>query len=194
MVGVTLQQRDDESIIGHLRTIWHSLLWSMRFPGQSFTLRTSALGPLRAPHNLIAIGRALLDAQTGFYTPHPQLAQVLHQAGAPLLSSAVAPYHFYPWLTQMDLDEVAAAQTGSADHPDLAATLIIACDLTGGTPIVLSDARQLPVGTLTVAGVPARFWSLRAQHCHGCTGWDIYLISDDQIVGLPRSLHVDLGD
>ena len=194
MVGVTLHQRENGAVLGQMRTIWQALLWSMRFPGQSFTLKNASGVPLRSPHNLIAVGRAVLDAQTGFYTPHPQLAQVLHDVGAPFLPSSSALYHFYPWLTQRDLADVALAQIGDKDRPDSAATLIIACDLTGGTPIFLSDARQLPVGTLTVAGVPAHFWSLRAQHCHGATGWDIYLVSDDQIVGLPRSLHVDLGD
>ena len=43
-----------------------------------------------------------------------------------------------------------------------------------------------------VDGIPEAFWDLRADACHFPLGWDIYLVDQQQVIGIPRSARVIL--
>lgn len=170
------------------RDTFLALMWSLSYPGRVYDL------PVAGDEAYHAIGDTLLDLETSFYTQSPDLAPHLGRNGARLLAEDRAAYHFYPKLTDEMLPALAKASIGSLMYPDDSATLIIGCTLGAGTQLHLSGPGIPPdePRMIHVEGVPDAFWSLREKAIAYPRGWDVYLISGSQVVGLPRTTQIML--
>ncbi len=164
------------------RETFLALMWALSYPGRSKRLSTSS------PY--ADMGAALLDLETSFYTPDAELETVLRHTGARSLPSGRAAYHFYPALTVDHLGELKNASVGTMQYPDQSATLVIGCTLGQGSTVDLSGAGIQGVYTITIGGIPAEFWTLRQQIIRYPLGWDIFLVSGQDVIGIPRSTRI----
>ena len=172
------------------RATFLALMWALSRPGlpQEMPRHDSANGL----SNFIAVGNALLDLETSFYTRHPELAQHLGRTGARLVEPARAAYLFFPQLEDHDLADVEQAAVGDYLYPDRAATLVIACNQheLGAARLRLSGPGIPDVLQVHIGGLPGEFWPLRESRLHYPLGWDLFLLSQQHVIGLPRTTRV----
>ena len=159
-----------------------ALMWALSYPGRSQNLPESA-------NSLALIGETLLDLEVSFYTPDAALKPLLAQYGAKALTAETAGYHFYPAL---DLADVRAANVGTLLYPDTGATLMIACHFNQGIKMVWQGPGIPGQQAVQIGGLPDEFWQLRESACRFPLGWDIYFVDGQQVIGLPRSVRVEM--
>lgn len=170
------------------RETFLALMWALSYPGRVYTL------PFTGTEAFLAIADTVLDLETSYFTADAALDTALARSGARRLSPEIAAYHFYPTVDQAMLTTIEQASTGSLLYPDQSATLFIGCKLGTGTTFTLTGP-GIPPATpqrLLVDALPATFWPLRASANRYPLGWDIYLIDDTQVVGLPRTTQMTL--
>jgi alpha-D-ribose 1-methylphosphonate 5-triphosphate synthase subunit PhnH len=163
-----------------------ALMWALSYPGRATRL------PAAGPDALALIGETLVDLETGFFTPDADLAARLARTGGHSLPAASAPYQFYPSLGLSELDLLAAAPVGSYADPDLGATLVIGCVLGQGARLRLSGPGIAGDCEVLVGGLPADLWALRAATVRAPLGWDLFLVADSAVLGLPRTTAVEV--
>jgi alpha-D-ribose 1-methylphosphonate 5-triphosphate synthase subunit PhnH len=166
--------------------MFSALMWALSHPGREQRL------PNSGQRAFVAIATTLIDLETSFYTPDGALAHELARTGARSAPIDVAHYQFYLEVTEHDLEPLYAAPVGSYAYPDESASLLIGCRLGSGTSLTLHGPGIQGSSTLYVGGVPRAFWSLRASAIRYPLGWDIWLIDEDRIVGLPRSIVIEV--
>jgi alpha-D-ribose 1-methylphosphonate 5-triphosphate synthase subunit PhnH len=134
----------------------------------------------------------LLDLETSYYTNHAALARMLAQSGARPQAPHLAHYQFYPELTDAALRELSTAPIGTYADPDTSTTLVLGCAVGVGQRLRLSGPGIAAPSLLALSGLPPALWDLRAAACRYPLGWDIFFVAGDQLVGLPRSTHVEV--
>ncbi|NTU84968.1 MAG: phosphonate C-P lyase system protein PhnH [Chloroflexales bacterium] len=163
-----------------------ALMWALSYPGRPQPIAETGLAAFAA------IGAALLDLETSYYTNHPELASMLARSGSRPLPPSQAQYQLYPELTVEAMYGLAAAPVGTYTDPDASATLVIGCALGAGPRLRLSGPGVAEPVTLAVSGPLVALWELRALACNPPLGWDLVLVARNQIVGLPRSTKVEV--
>ncbi|MFV9506069.1 MAG: phosphonate C-P lyase system protein PhnH [Oscillochloridaceae bacterium umkhey_bin13] len=179
---VTPVMRPDEA---QQRNAFMAMLWALSYPGRPQRLAVSGLAAFSL------IGATLVDLETGFFTPDPTLAAELALTGGRSLPPDQAPYQFYPRVTTDDLPRLAQAPVGTYRDPDLGATLVLGCQFTMGTTLLLSGPGLAQPRTLAVAGLPEQLWALRQATSYP-RGWDLVLLDGSQMVGLPRTTRLEV--
>jgi len=166
------------------RETFLALMNALSYPGRLQTLPARSLGAVHAA------AETLLDLETSFFTPDSDLAEVLARSGARALPPERAAYHFYPTLDADGLAQLQQANTGSMRYPDEGATLIVGATFRRGKALELRGPGILGATHIHTCGLPAEFWALRERACQYPLGWDVFLIDDDQLIGLPRSTQI----
>ncbi|GAB4120690.1 MAG: phosphonate C-P lyase system protein PhnH [Roseiflexaceae bacterium] len=169
----------------HAHATFMALMWAFSYPGRPHHLPTLPA----APSAMLTIGEALIDLETSFFTPDADLERLLLRTGARRRTADLAMYQFFPQLEPADLDFVRQAPIGSLRDPDQAATLIIGCQFGQGASFELRGPGIQQASTLQVAGLPRRFWQIRAQQRYPL-GWDVLLVDHTVVIGLPRTTRV----
>lgn len=172
------------------RETFLALMWAMSYPGRRCEL------PAEAGDSFQAIGDTLLDLETSYYTEEETLEFGLAHTGARALGPDRASYHFFPMLTPAMLDRVEQASIGTMMYPDHGATFIIGCRFDAGTPLTLSGP-GIPLGTtrsIQIDDIPLEFWSMRNRANRYPRGWDVVLVSNGEIISLPRSIRITLEE
>ena len=168
------------------RETFLALMWAFSYPGR---IREIA-GAAHTHQTFCAIGSALLDLETSFYTPDASLAEELLRTGARRLPPNEAAYHFYPALDGAAMESIALANTGTMLRPDEGATLIIGCAFASGSRFTLTGPGVQTTHDARLGGIPARFWGLRERAIRYPLGWDVYFIDHGHVIGLPRTTLV----
>lgn len=173
------------------RETFQALRVALNNPGCIFTLPGR---PLSSRQCCQQIGFTLLDLETSFYTPDLALAVALRQVGALTLIAANAAYLFFPDSTapQM-LESIEEAKIGMMTDPDEGATLIVACGLGEGARLRCSGPGIPQTREMRVEGLPRQFWQVRTAKLRYPLGIDLFLVDDNQVVGLPRTTTVEIG-
>jgi len=163
-----------------------ALMWAFSHPGHPRPLPKTNLAPF------FAIGETLVDLETSYYSSHDGLGQQLARLGGRPRSPQEAMYQFYPELGDADLLDLEMAPVGTYTYPDHSATLVLGVEFDVGTRIRLSGPGIPETTELFVEGIPQSFWSLREKKVQYPLGWDVFLIGDGQVVGLPRTTIVEV--
>ena len=163
-----------------------ALMWALSYPGRIFGLPASGLGAFDA------IAAALVDLETSYYTDHAALGRHLARTGGRARPIETAMYQFYPALGEAALSLLRDAPVGTYSYPDESATLVVGCALGAGRGLRLAGPGIAGVEHLWVDGIPEGFWALREQVCRYPLGWDILLVSGDQLAGLPRTTRIEV--
>lgn len=167
-------------------TTFTALMWALSQPGQAQRL------PARGLEAFGAIADALIDLETSYSTDHPELHQLLVRSGARARPSSAAMYQFYPQLSAATLPMLSDAPAGTYAYPDESATLIVGCALGTGRRLSLRGPGIAAVTELLIDGIPDAFWALREQICRYPLGWDILLVANDRVLGLPRTTQIEV--
>lgn len=165
--------------------MFQALLWALSYPGRPQTLPPSS-------NPFAAIGATLIDLETTFYTADQALAAALLYSGARPAAPDAAAYQFFPTLHEADLERIAVAPIGTYTYPDTGATLVIGCQFDGNTLLRLSGPGVPGTQELRAGGVPEAFWERRRTLIHYPLGWDVFLVAEQTVVGVPRSCHVEV--
>ena len=163
-----------------------ALMWALSHPGRPRPLPKTELAPF------FAIGETLVDLETSYYTSHDGLAQQFARLGGRERPPQEAMYQFYPELQDADLLDLEEAPVGTYTCPDDSATLVIGAEFEEGTRLRLSGPGIPEMTVLYVGGIPQSFWALREKAAQYPLGWDVFLIGDGQVVGLPRTTTVEV--
>lgn len=168
------------------RETFLSLMWALSYPGRIYQIPETDYG-----HPFDLIGEALLDLETSYFLANGATVH-LGQNGARALPPELAAYHFYPSLMEANLPTLREASVGTLLYPDRAATVFVGCALNAddGDTFTLTGPGVKGETHLRVGGLPREFWAIREQRCRFPLGWDIYLIDQLRVVGLPRSTKV----
>jgi alpha-D-ribose 1-methylphosphonate 5-triphosphate synthase subunit PhnH len=175
----------------YTRETFLALMWSLSYPGTPYGLPQPVQSQAQA---IEAIGETLLDLETSFYTPDKSLQHVLARNGAPLVAIENANYHFYPLVNATTLEAISRANIGTALYPDTSATLVLGCHFQQGTTLRLTGAGIPQQTTIQVGGLPHEFWQLRAQANKYPLGWDVFLVDEMNVMGIPRTTMIEVGD
>ncbi|HVU13239.1 MAG TPA: phosphonate C-P lyase system protein PhnH [Phototrophicaceae bacterium] len=167
------------------RDTFLALMWSLSYPGRTYSL------PAAGRDAYLVVAETLLDLETSYFTPDQSLALALSRTNARALPPDRAQYHFYPELVSSRLNTIAQASIGTMLYPDRSATLIIGCELGSGQKFRLSGPGIAYHTDIKIGLIPDAFWELRSKSVHFPLGWDVFLISGSQVVGLPRSAAVE---
>ncbi len=162
-----------------------ALMWALSYPGRPQRL------PFAAPGAYAAIGDALLDIETSFFTDDAALHTALLRTGARPLGVDRAGYQFYPQLSAAACAGLVAAPMGTFTHPDRGATLVIGCALGEGRALTLSGPGLPRPATIHIGGLPSALWQVRRRCIRYPLGWDIVLVDGEQLVGIPRTSSVE---
>jgi len=163
-----------------------AMMWALSHPGQPRPLPRMLLAPF------FAVGETLVDLETSYYASHDGLDQQLARLGGRSRPPQEAMYQFYPELEDADLPDLKEAPVGTHASPDLSATLVIGAEFDSGTTLRLSGPGIQETTELSVGGIPPSFWSLREKAIQYPLGWDVFLIGEGQVVGLPRTTVVEV--
>lgn len=169
------------------RETFLALMWAMSYPGRAYALPVSR----HEPDAMIAIGETLLDLETSYYTPDSALASRFARFGARSLPPERAQYHFYPELISRHLTMLGQASAGTMLYPDRSATIILGCVLGSGRTIRLNGPGVPYHADVKIDLLPDGFWELRQKTVRSPLGWDAFLVSGNEVVGLPRSAAVE---
>ena len=167
-----------------------ALMWTLTHPGQIQTWTTQNV---TTQDGFFAIGQALLDLETGFYTPDAALAEELVRTTARPLPANTARYHFYPNLNSAALNDITQAPVGTMLYPDRGATIVISCALGTGATYCLTGPGIKSESVISIDGLPLEFLQLRQENISYPLGWDIFLVDKSQLIGLPRTTNVVKG-
>jgi alpha-D-ribose 1-methylphosphonate 5-triphosphate synthase subunit PhnH len=163
-----------------------ALMRALSYPGRVFRLPADGIGAFDA------IVAALVDLETSYYTDHAALGRLLASTGGRARPIEAAMYQFYPTLGEAALSLLKDAPIGTYSYPDESVTLMIGCALGAGQALRLAGPGIAGVEHLWVDGIPETFWALREQVCRYPLGWDILLVSGDQVAGLPRTTRIEV--
>lgn len=173
--------------------VFMALMWAMSHPGEVQTLE--------GLDSLESVGKALLDLETGFYTPSPELQKQLVRLGAQPQTAQEAIYQFYPQVDASALAQIGTASVGSLPHPETGATLVLGAELRYGVRLRLSGPGIQSVREIEIGGIPRDFWNLRNERVSFPLGWDIFLVGPstsgrgdggEGVLAIPRSTHVEV--
>jgi alpha-D-ribose 1-methylphosphonate 5-triphosphate synthase subunit PhnH len=178
-----------------------AVMWALSYPGRPQPL------PATGHDALVCIGESLLDLETSYYTPDPVLDRELARTGARGVAIGLGSYNFYPELRETEVEKLGDVPVGTLAYPDRSATLVVAAsvvvDRSGVNGALASPGHArahlrlrgpgIPRSVdLLVGGVPRGFWHKRAEAIRYPLGWDVLLVSDGQVVGLPRTTAVEV--
>ncbi len=174
------------------QAIFATLMDSLNHPGQVYQLFDTPM--VTRLDGLVYIGEAFLHAETSFFTVNETFSELLLQTSAQKAPPNRAAFHFYPEMDQTGMTCVTHASIGTPDQPDHSATVIVGCRFGDGTSIKLIDPSSQGEIEIKVLYLPDAFWNLREQKRRAPLGWDIILVSGQQIIGIPWSVEIVVAE
>ncbi len=167
--------------------VFRSLLKAMSRPGVGCPLPHEGMAALQA------IGQALLDLETRFYTPDPHLQQQFLRLGARAAGPAGADFLFFPEADERIRADLEQAPIGSLLHPEAGATVVVLTRSLPGARLRLSGPGLAEPAVLET-GLPKGFWQLRNERVSFPLGWDVLLVEPQGVCrAVPRSTTVEVA-
>ncbi|MEL6136391.1 MAG: phosphonate C-P lyase system protein PhnH [Cyanobacteria bacterium J06626_23] len=174
---------------------FRQLLAALSRPGQIGELAMAMTPPAGLSPSCAAVCLTLLDLETTVWLA-PELASAaswlaFHTGCRQATSPQTAAFAVLPAAQLPNLDTFFA---GSPTDPESGATLLMqTSQLSGGSPVNLSGPGIL--GELTVSPkVPREFWTWwTANHQQYPMGVDVFLFSEQAVMGLPRSTRAEVS-
>ncbi|MEZ2127040.1 MULTISPECIES: phosphonate C-P lyase system protein PhnH [unclassified Sinorhizobium] len=160
-----------------------ALMWALARPG--------LIQPLPVP-GVLPLAESLLDRECSFFCSDVKLAAQIIRTGADAVSLAEAEYVFTSLEDPRQISALSSLLSGNLLYPDASATIFAPAVIGSGTPLRLSGPGINGSVDIAVDGVDRTFWTLRNEAIRYPLGWDIYLADGDRLIGIPRSIKIEV--
>lgn len=158
-------------------------MWALARPG---TIRT--LPEL----SLEGIAETLIDRECRVFSQDTALLPAIAATGATLGPAETADHAFLSLDGAAGLSVLSLLPVGSHAYPDEGATVFAAARLGEGRRLRLSGPGIETAIDVTVGGLPDEVWAIRSARCVYPTGFELFLIDGDRVLGLPRSTTIEV--
>lgn len=159
---------------------FEALMWALSRPGTVQTLPVPGMA---------GIAEALLDRECRVFCEDAALADQIAPFGALPVPLPLADHAF---LSLADLERVVQVLVGSDLYPDEGATVVAPALFGTGQRLRLTGPGIETATEIAIDGLAQGFWSLRAARCRYPAGFDLFLISGTEVIGLPRSTMIEV--
>tara|TARA_A200000113_G_scaffold218249_1_gene225546 strand:- start:6914 stop:7450 length:537 start_codon:yes stop_codon:yes gene_type:complete len=160
---------------------FEAMLWALSYPGR--------VRNLPEPGESMVI-EALIDRECSVYTADPLLLPQILQKGAEISDLNEADHAFLGVMKNLQaLDHVLM---GSDLYPDGGATLVARVTIGSGQKLRLTGPGVFRHQDIYLNGLPDGFWKKRCDIMRYPIGFDLFLIDEARIIGVPRSTKVEL--
>lgn len=171
---------------------FHALLEALSRPGRRVPWPAPLPGDIVDAIIMARVGDALLDTETTFYTLDPRLRERFQNLGAAAAPIPNAEFIFAD-AAESKLTLVASeASVGSWMAPEDGASLVIAAPFDGTLAAVLRGPGIQGERRLALPRIPRAFWEVRNRRIAYPLGWDLFLVEERGIIGIPRTTDVRL--
>lgn len=160
-----------------------ALMWALARPG--------LIQPLPFP-GLLALAESLLDRECSFHCSDEKLAAEISKTGADAVSLAEAEYVFTSLGDARQISVLSNLLSGNLLYPDASATIFAPAMIGSGTSLRLSGPGINGSIDIAIGSVDPAFWALRSEAIRYPLGWDIYLADGDRLIGIPRSIKIEV--
>lgn len=161
--------------------VFDALMWALSRPGLRRALPDTGAAQ---------IVDALIDRECAVWAADPAITARAGQVGAALVALAQADHLFAGAL--VDADALRGLRCGSDLYPDDGATLVVDAQFDTGEALRVTGPGVNGAETLRVGGLPDGFWAVRAEAMRYPMGFELFLLSGDQVIGIPRSTKVEV--
>lgn len=162
---------------------FEALMWALSRPGTVQHLPPSGLS------GMTGIAEALIDRECRVFCDDAALMAQVASFGAALVPVALADHVF---LSMADPEKLAQVPVGSDLYPDAGATVVMTARFGTGQRLRLTGPGIETSTEILVADIEPGVWPLRAARCRYPAGFDLFLVSGAQIIGLPRSTQIEV--
>ena len=166
------------------KATFEALMWALSRPGTVQHLPG-------ADHALIA--EALVDRECHVWCAEPTLSARIAATGAHAADPGRADHLFLAGVDAVTaLSMIARAAVGSDLYPDEGATVVLPARFGTGPSLRLTGPGIETEALITVDDLYSALWPLRAARCRYPMGFDLFLTSGAQVIGLPRSTLIEV--
>ncbi|MBA4799652.1 MAG: phosphonate C-P lyase system protein PhnH [Rhizobiales bacterium] len=189
MVTESLNQRPDlvvpvrNAAEARANATYEALMWALARPGKIRQLPDG---------NPSALAETLVDRECRVFASDAGLAGEIAATGAHLAPAAEADHAFLALDTPAGLSALGDVPTGSHLYPDEGATVFASAEIGSGRCLRLSGPGIEDTEEIRVGGIPDEVWAIRNARCLYPTGFELFLIDGDQVLGLPRSTKIEV--
>jgi len=179
--------------------IFRAALQAMSHPGRVQKISAECGVPPGLSKGMTAVLLTLVDADTPVWLPQGVNEQVRHylrfHCACPFVSDpCLARFVVVP--TGFDAPSIDACCPGDPAFPDTSTTMLLEVqsldDSPSHEPVVFTGPGIKTEQAVSVAGLPDRFWEQwKANHQQFPLGVDAFLIQENNLCGLPRTVSVE---
>lgn len=163
---------------------FEALMWALARPGMARDL------PGADP---ILIAEALVDRECHVWCADPTLAARIAAMGAHAADPGRADHLFLARADhEIALSILTDVAVGSDLYPDEGATVLLPACFGTGPRLRLTGPGIDTETVIAIDDVSPRLWPLRAARCRYPMGFDLFLTSGTQVIGLPRSTLIEV--
>jgi alpha-D-ribose 1-methylphosphonate 5-triphosphate synthase subunit PhnH len=162
---------------------YEALMWALARPGEIRSLPGS---------DPFALAETLVDRECRVFACDASLSERIAATGAYLVPAAEADHAFLALDTPDGLAALRDVPTGSHLYPDEGATVFAPADIGSGRGLRLSGPGIEGAVEIWIGGIPDEVWVLRNARCLYPTGFELFLIDGDRVLGLPRSTTIEV--
>ncbi|MDO6589944.1 MULTISPECIES: phosphonate C-P lyase system protein PhnH [Rhodobacterales] len=160
---------------------YDALMWALSRPGMARKL------PVAGQASLIA---ALIDRECAIFSDDVHLMQIAAQAGAQIVAQNDADHLFLS--ATPDPSILSVLRQGTDIYPEDGATLVMPAVIGHGMALRLTGPGVDGAVSIKIDGIPDAFWTARRDVMRYPMGFDIFIIDQDQIIGIPRSTAIEV--
>ncbi|MCM2474400.1 phosphonate C-P lyase system protein PhnH [Rhizobium sp. CG5] len=162
---------------------YEALMWALARPGAIRSLPQT---------DIVAVVETLVDRECRVFAASADLLPAIAATGAELVSADEADHAFLSLDTAAGLSALAEVPVGSHLYPDDGATVFARAQIGQGRRLRLSGPGIEASVEIQVGGLPDEIWSIRAARCLYPTGFELFLIDGNRVLGLPRSTTIEV--
>jgi alpha-D-ribose 1-methylphosphonate 5-triphosphate synthase subunit PhnH len=160
---------------------YEALMWALSRPGLVRQLPTVGQ---------TGIIEALIDSECAVYSDDADQTQIAARTGAQIVAQDAADHLF---LTAPPNPAILNhLRQGSDMYPEGGATLVMPAVIGKGQPLRMTGPGIDGTVSVKIDGIPDGFWAARRGVMRYPMGFEIFLIDQDQIIGIPRSTAIEV--
>lgn len=162
---------------------FEALMWALSRPG--------IVQQLPSP-DMAGIAEALVDRECRVFCDDAVLADRVASFGAAAVPVALADHAFLLLAEPSGLERLRQVPVGSDLYPDSGATVVASAQFGAGQVLRLTGPGIETSIEIALGGLAEGIWRLRAERCRYPAGFDLFLICDCSVIGLPRSTQIEV--